>query len=169
LNLDPNGNTYPNGLPPNQVMLPMPNFLFSLAEDADGELYLLAGQDPRRAFVNDAYIIRLAQPQSLNGIAGDANQDGDVDELDVAALVAGWLTTGHSGDFNKYAHGDFNLNGITDLSDVFILHGALSSGGGGGFPFELLSGTPNIPEPTSISLVVVALFGVAMWGRNLRK
>jgi hypothetical protein len=162
LSLDPNGDVYPNGLPPNQVMEPMPNFLFSLAEGADGELYLLAGQDPRRSFVNDAFIIRLTQPMSLNGIEGDANQDGEVDQFDVEALVGGWLTTGHFGDFNKYAHGDFNLNGITDLLDVFILHQALSFGGGSGFPFELLNGTPSIPEPASIHLVVCALGGLAI-------
>jgi hypothetical protein len=144
----------------------MPNFLFSLAEGADGELYLLAGQDPRRSFVNDAFIIRLATPQSLNGIAGDANQDGDVNDEDVALLVAGWLTTGHGGNFQKYYHGDFDLNGTTDLLDVFILHQALSAGGGGGFPFNLLNGqSPNIPEPGCMCLSAFALAALLLYRR----
>jgi hypothetical protein len=160
--IDPGGNQFPNGLPPNVVMEPLPNYLFSLAEGADGELYLLAGQDPRRSFVNDAFIIRISAPLTLNGIDGDANQDGYVNKLDVDALVAGWLTTGHNGIFEKYAHGDFNLNGITDLSDVFILHQALSPpGGGGGFPFARLSGAPLAPEPTTLCPFTLGLTAIA--------
>jgi hypothetical protein len=158
LALDPEGSMFPQGLPPNQTLASMPNYLFSFAEDANGELYLLAGQDPRTSFVNDVYIVRLTRSATLNNIAGDVNQDDMVDQLDVQAFVAGWLTTGHVGNFEQYTHGDLNFDGITNLVDVFILQQALAAAGqSSGFPFHLLPG-PTVPEPQSAILMLVALF-----------
>ena len=41
-----------------------------------------------------------------------------------------------------YTHGDLNFNGITDLADTFILHGALQEAGQLGLDFSLLT----VPE-----------------------
>ncbi|MEX0612252.1 MAG: hypothetical protein WD738_04915 [Pirellulales bacterium] len=103
----------------------------------------------------------------LNGIAGDVNQDGVVDQLDVEAFVAGWMTTGHLGDFHKYIHGDLNLDGFTDLLDVFILHQALAAGQGSGFPFELLN-SPTVPEPATHCLGSISIVGLALLARRSR-
>jgi len=173
LGLDPSGSMFPVGLPPNQTLESMPNFVFSLAEDAAGELYLLAGQDPRRSNVNDIFVVRLSRSETLNGLVGDVNQDNVVDQLDVQAFVAGWLSAGHAGNFQKYTHGDLNLDGITDLFDVYILHQALRAGGqASGFPFELLN-SPTVPEPQTAALLLVglgmALAGSRTLGRHQRR
>jgi hypothetical protein len=90
----------------------------------------------------------------LNGIAGDVNQDGAVNSLDVTAFVAGWKTIGYVGDFAKYTHGDLNLDGRTNLTDAFLLHEALAAQGAA-FPFEALNGL--VPEPSSAALALLAM------------
>ena len=65
-----------------------------------------------------------------NGIIADLNQDGVVAgdgtgpaaTDDVTAFVTGWLTAGAGSIADRYARGDINLNGITDLADWAILN-----------------------------------------------
>jgi hypothetical protein len=131
---------------------PLPERIFAFGEDASGELYFTAGPDPRNNIgAPSAYIVKLLPSAILNGIVGDVNQDGVVDSaLDVAAFVAGWKTTGHLSDFDKYTHGDLNLDGRTSLADAFILNRALASTGAA-FPFEALDA---VPEPSTFMLAL---------------
>jgi hypothetical protein len=145
--------------------LPLPERIFAFGEDDSGELYFTAGPDPRNNIgAPSAYIVRIApETSNLNGIAGDVNQDGAVNSLDVTAFVLGWKTTGYVGDFAKFTHGDLNLDGRTNLTDAFLLHESLAAQGAA-FPFEALNGL--VPEPSGAALAVLA--GLAMASRAQR-
>ena len=153
LDLDPGGDTYPNGLPPNQFMAPLPNFLFSLAEGADGELYLLAGQDPRRAFVNDAFIIRLVA--SIPFLFGDLNGDVMITGIDWNLFKAGQGT-----DFDgmtteqSYFFGDLDADLDHDLSDFLLFRGAFEDFNGEGSFADMLAG---VPEPSTVVSAALSL------------
>jgi hypothetical protein len=89
------------------------------------------------------------------------NQDGVVDSFDVTTFIAGWLTSGWSSDFAKYTHGDLNLDGVTNLSDAFVLHRALQNTAAGGFPFEQLS---EVPEPGGAMFLAAVLMIICTRG-----
>lgn len=143
---------------------PLPERVYSIAEDELGELYLLGGPD-RFALNNGTpgVILRIV-PGIIapNGIVGDVNQDGFVAgdgtgpalSDDVTAFVAGWLTTGHQGAFAQYSHGDMNFDGITDLLDAYVLHKALLEAQGSGFPFAALT---SVPEPSTACFAILGL------------
>lgn len=63
-------------------MRPLPDHVFSVGVDEHGELYLVAGEDPR--YTNkpypDTYVIKLVAP----GLPGDYNDDDVVDAADYA-------------------------------------------------------------------------------------
>ncbi len=136
--------------------LALPARIYSFGEDDDGELYFTAGPDPRQPdpAVPQAFIIRLGPGGALTGIDGDVDQNGVLDPVvDVAAFVAGWKTTGHVGSYARYTHGDLNIDGFTNLSDVFLMHEALADIGAA-FPFHALG--IGVPEPASLSLATIA-------------
>ncbi len=105
-------------------------------------------------------------------LSGDANKDGYIGLLDVAALASSW-STGHSGT-HTWEEGDFNGDGNVDLLDVAMLaanwgHYApwaqLYSGGSdppiatNGFDEEaILALIEDIPEPSTIVSAVAGLF-----------
>jgi hypothetical protein len=100
---------------------------------------------------------------------GDVDMDGTLDPVaDVDAFVAGWLNVNEVngiqvGDLGSRAAGDLNFDGITDLSDAFVLHEALSAAGSG-LDFSLL--TAAVPEPSTLVLLsLAALIGLA-WRRR---
>ncbi len=76
LEIDPEGDQYagPSGT------RPLPDHVFSMGVDEEGELYLVAGEDPR--YTNkpypDTYVIALVAP----GLPGDYNDDGAVNLAD---------------------------------------------------------------------------------------
>lgn len=99
---------------------------------------------------------------------GDVNKDGQITSADVDAFVDGWLsvnlfTGAHgtltAGDWGTWNKGDMNHDGITDLDDAFILHGALVSAGLGGLNFSLLDGSTTVPEPSALVLGLVFFCG----------
>ena len=102
--VDTNGDSDPDQIGP------MPDRVFSIEEDEDGELYLISGQDPRSFLpsVPGAYIVRI----SLPFLIGDVNMDGAVNLLDVGPFVD--LLTG--GGFQLEA--DVNQDGTVNLLDV---------------------------------------------------
>jgi glucose/arabinose dehydrogenase len=141
--------------------LALPARIYSFGEDDAGELYFTAGPDPRQPPNPSlpAYIIRLASSSTLTGVMGDVDQNGVLDPvLDVAAFVAGWNTTGHVSDVAKYTHGDINLDGKTNLTDVFLMHEALTTLGSA-FPFDTLG--VDVPEPNSLVLAAAAIVFLA--------
>jgi hypothetical protein len=100
---------------------------------------------------------------------GDVNMNGVLEPVaDVDAFVAGWLHVNdvdgiQVGDLGSRAAGDLNFDGITDLSDAFILHEALSAAGGG-LDFSAL--TAAVPEPSTLVLLsLAAMIGLA-WRRR---
>ena len=97
----------------------------------------------------------------------DVDLDGNVDGDDITAFLPTWetqfLVDGvQVGDWNSRQNGDLNIDGIVDLDDVFILHNGLRAAGSlNGFPFELLGGT-EVPEPSTVSLLVALGFGLVV-------
>jgi hypothetical protein len=95
-----------------------------------------------------------------NGIIADLNQDGAVSgdgsgtaaTDDVTTFVAGWMSTGAGSIVDRYARGDVNLNGITDLADWAILN--RENAALGAAALRHLSG---VPEPTTLLLFLVAI------------
>jgi hypothetical protein len=111
------------------------------------------------ADANGSYLelmVTLINP--LNGIVGDLNQDTFINATDINLFIAGWLSdTSLMSSLDKYAHGDINLNGITDLSDFHLMHRALIANGfSGGMPFPIAV----VPEPATITLAGLACLGV---------
>jgi hypothetical protein len=92
-----------------------------------------------------------------NGIIADLNQDGVVagdgsgpaSSDDVTTFVTGWLTTGAGSIVDRYARGDINFDGITDLSDWAILNRENPSMGSA--VFHRLAG---LPEPSTLTLLL---------------
>jgi hypothetical protein len=159
-----------------QVELPagtsLPDRIWSIAEDELGELYLLVG--PRRDDLfqlspgeTDGAILKIiAGSGPPNGIAGDINQDTFVDAADIAALKAGWYTTGHPTPYEQYIHGDLNFDGITNILDLYLLHEALLAAGQPG----ALADFPGhaVPEPAAGGAVACLLLA-ALFGRARRR
>lgn len=94
---------------------------------------------------------------------GDITLDGNVDNADVNALVAGWqrekVLSGSVnellvGDWETRGWGDLNIDGIVDLEDAILLNDALISSGAGGLDFSRLGA---VPEPATVLLFFSAL------------
>lgn len=91
-----------------------------------------------------------------NGIAGDINQDGvltgdgtgPVGSDDVSAFLAGWLTEGAGGIADRYARGDLNCDGVTNLGDWAILNTANRELGRAAFQRVV-----GVPEPASAAML----------------
>lgn len=147
-----------------QIELPpgvnMPDRIWSIAEDEAGELYLLVGPSRGDLFTvgpgeTDGGIMKLIAPSGPpNGIAGDVNQDGEVDNLDLLAMKAGWYTTGHATSYLKYTHGDLNFDGITNLQDLFLLHEALLAFNSSSSQGDVRS---VVPEPSLTATVIISI------------
>ncbi|MEX2307244.1 MAG: trypsin-like peptidase domain-containing protein [Pirellulales bacterium] len=92
--------------------------------------------------VGNEVLVRVSRP-------GDINLDNVVDESDFA-IFGGTYEPGVSG--KTWADGDFNGDGIVDESD-FAIFGSFYTGGSGS------GGGAGVPEPASITLLVLAMFG----------
>jgi hypothetical protein len=110
--------------------------------------------------------LQFEQVSALNDVAGDLNQDGDIDELDLNLFIAGWRTdTLAMSSVDKYRHGDINFDGITNLEDAFLFRQALITAGASMGDFA--SYFPQaVPEPSSVCLL--ALVGIAAGARMVR-
>lgn len=151
-----------------QLELPegLPDRIWSLAEDENGELLALVGPQRNDLFTlepgeTDGGIWRILPPEFpvLNGIIGDVNQDGLVNgngyglptEDDVAAFVAGWLSTGHATPYEQVTNGDINLSGTTDLADWILLKQNHVNGASLSLASLL---QVQVPEPTSFAIAM---------------
>lgn len=152
------------------VGVSMPDRVWSIGEDEAGELYILAGPSRGDIFEispgeTDGMIFKVVPAQyTLNGIAGDINQDGLVDADDIAALKAGWYTTGHANTYEQFTSGDLNFDGRTDLADMYLLHEALLQAGFDPAQLGASQFSQQVPEPFSVTYVagLLALF----WARR---
>lgn len=91
-----------------------------------------------------------------NPIVADLNNSGSVEAGDIDLFVQGWLTTDHPTIEEQVAHGDFNLDGITNLADAFLFHEAIKDSGNGALASLFMENVAAVPEPSTL-----ILFGVA--------
>ena len=109
--------------------------------------------------------VLLPQEVFVGPPPGDINMDGIVwgdgtgpaETDDVTAFVVGWMTTGHATVLDQIAHGDMNLDGITNINDWGILNS---------FDPHLGQLILNalVPEPSGFGLAFMAV--VLVWRRR---
>jgi hypothetical protein len=109
----------------------------------------------------------------LTGVAGDVNQSGSFTQADIDTFVANWLSQKlvnnvQVGDMTTILKGDLNFDGITNLSDMAILRGAIAgSGSGSSFDMTALNNL-GVPEPATWLLGALSLAGFVATVRRKR-
>jgi glucose/arabinose dehydrogenase len=154
--VDQNGNPLPNQK--------LPDRIFSIAEDENGELYLLAGQDPRpgRPTAPSAYVIRVAIGSGI--LFGDLTEDGVIDPNDWTAFKNGQGT-----DFTfltateAYLKGDMDGDFDHDLEDFSIFKGVYIDANG----LKAFQELGGVPESGTLTLLLAGTF-LASARRNHR-
>ena len=99
-------------------------------------------------------------PAPWNGVEGDVNQDGVFNQQDVTAFIAAWKPLAGEyflGGVDSYANGDLNFDGELNLKDVFKLRQSIQASG---LDADMLGRLAQVPEPTSIHLI---LFSLLAW------
>jgi hypothetical protein len=113
-------------------------------QDANGEIYIISKH-------ND--VIYRLEGLTTPSIYGDTDLDSDVDQADLDNFLNGWMKTAPVGP-QSWAKGDFNLDGVTSLPDVFYMHRALVTAGLGSIsPFG-----GDVPEHVSSVFVLYGAF-----------
>ena len=145
----------------------MPERIFSVGEDLNGEIYIIAGPDPRQSFDPNrpSLIIRLS-PEVL---AGDLNDDSFVTGLDWTAFKSGQgVNFAGLSSLETYALGDLDGDYDHDLTDFSLFRQYYEVANGAG-SFEMLLG---VPEPSNIALIVMLLSTISNYRfqsiRNIR-
>lgn len=96
----------------------------------------------------DAFLVRLA----WQGLLGDLDGDGDVDNLDIGTATGQF--TGSEGSFSKtYADGDIDGDGDVDNVDIGTITGAFTGSIIPERPLWDAHGAPAVPEPASLVLI----------------
>ena len=93
------------------------------------------------------------------GVVGDLNGDGvllgdgtgPAATDDVTTFLDNWLATGGGGVSERYARGDLNFDGRTDLSDWALLNRLNPAMGN-----AVLAVLSGVPEPTTLCLTLLA-------------
>jgi glucose/arabinose dehydrogenase len=138
----------------------VPERIFSVGEDADGEIYFIAGPDPRDAFdPNRPSLILRVSP---NVMSGDLNHDGEVNISDWTAFKASPMSNfAGLSSLESYAFGDLDGDLDRDLDDFLTFRDAYDgANGAGAFASQI-----GVPEP---SCVVVALCWGTIVGSKFR-
>ena len=128
----------------------LPERIFSIGEDTNGEIYFIAGPDPRQPFDPNrpSMIIRLS-PKIL---PGDLNRDLLVTGSDWILFKAGQGSNfAGLSSLESYSLGDLDGDFDHDLSDFALFRTAYDQFNGSGSFASLLS----VPEPTSLVLIVL--------------
>jgi len=134
----------------------LPERIFSVGEDTNGELYFIAGPDPRQAFDPNRHSLILRVSPKV--IAGDLNGDGFVNAGDWTLFKAGQsINFAGLSSLDSYSHGDMDADLDHDLTDFLLFRTAFDQVNGAG-AFESLTG---VPEPSSIALISFVLFVAA--------
>jgi glucose/arabinose dehydrogenase len=140
----------------------LPERIFSVGEDTSGELYIIAGPDPRQPFDPNrpSLIIRLAPKVTF----GDLNNDMLVNGADWTLFKSaqGPSTQGLS-SLESYYLGDFDFDFDRDLSDFLLFRAAYDQANGSG-TFDSLLGVPE-PAAASFLLFVVTASLSFRWRR----
>jgi hypothetical protein len=132
----------------------LPERIFSVGEDENGEIYMIGGPDPRQAFDPNrpSVIIRLAPSVLL----GDLNDDAMVTGLDWTLFKAGQgANLAGLSSWESYLLGDLDGDLDYDLADFWMFRTAYEDANGGG-SFARLA---NVPEPATGFGTLMALLG----------
>jgi hypothetical protein len=97
-----------------------------------------------------------------SGVAGDVDQDGDVDQTDynIWSTNAGFNNMLGQGDLTTLNKGDLDQNGVIDFFDFHVIAREAAAVG------AVLTLTDAVPEPTSGALLA---FGFAAVWRVTRR
>jgi hypothetical protein len=123
-------------------------------------------------------ILDVINAHPYDMLMGDINLDGVVQgngtgqaaSDDVSAFVDGWLYdngTG-AGSYGSWLKGDLSGDGITNISDFFLLRSALNSAGAGGITLGSLVGGAGVPEPSSTLLAIAGAAALVGWRSRRR-
>jgi hypothetical protein len=132
-------------------------FILSIGQDLDGELYLVVGDDPQfsnTAVEPDGRILKLVAAPAI----GDLNLDGHVDRNDWPIFRTG-IREDLSGlsVADAYLMGDLNGDGVNNWLDFRIFKEAFIASSGDSTFAEL---ELQIPEPSPMSMQLIAMLGV---------
>lgn len=111
------------------------------------------------AYIDDIYLdlagVNLTRPTVVTSARGDANGDGLVNSVDLAAIQANYNQS-----VLLRSQGDLNSDGIVNIYDFREWKDLTSFGSGGG------SISFAVPEPSGITMLAATLLGLAWSGRR---
>jgi Glucose / Sorbosone dehydrogenase len=132
----------------------LPERIFSVGEDENGELYFVAGPDPRQPFNPNRPSLILRLEPSFDFLFGDLNNDQMITSIDWGLFKAGQgadftgLTTQQS-----YLLGDLDGDLDHDLNDFWLFRTAYDNFNGQGGFANLVS----VPEPSALAFAAILL------------
>ena len=146
------------------------NILYDVNEDLGSGVILIGTITATGTFVTDPFSFS----HTFDYYAGDANLDGTVNLLDLAAVGENWHATGE-----QWAQGDFDGNGTVNLLDLALLgenwHASMSSTSTDGMTFAEamalvnFSGSANVPEPGALAMILGLAVSLAGYGWMRRR
>ena len=131
----------------------LPERIFSVGEDLNGEIYFIAGPDPRQPYdPNRPSLILRMSPKVL---FGDLNRDGLINAGDWTSFKAS-QNSNFAGlsSLESYSFGDLDGDFDRDLSDFILFRDAYDLANGAG----ALSSLIGVPEPSSIVLACLVVY-----------
>jgi hypothetical protein len=130
---------------------PLGQLVWSGPSEGDPAGFLFANVDGTGDFT-------FPMPEGIGSFAarppGDANNDGLIDEEDLALVLANW------GVGTTYATGDFNGDETVDGTDLNLLLGIAPDLASGVFQ------TSSVPEPSALVLALVGMLGLSCCRRS---
>ncbi len=144
----------------------LPERIFSVGEDENGELYLIAGPDPRQPFNPNRPSLILRLDPAFEFLFGDLNNDRMISTIDWGLFKAGQGTdfTGLTVE-QSYLLGDLDGDFDHDLSDFWLFRTAYENFNGMGSFANLI----GVPEPSTLALALLPFaIGYATSSRLLR-
>jgi PEP-CTERM motif len=126
-------------------------------------------------------ILNIMNAHAGFSVTGDVNLDGVISGNgtgsaatdDVTAFVQGWNWQQGQPNVESWKKGDLNLDGMTNVSDFFLMRNALSTAGLGAGVTALTSffgggSGGGVPEPTTLVLLAAGAFLAGGIGRRRR-
>jgi hypothetical protein len=120
-------------------------------------------------------ILNIMNTHANYSVVGDLNLDGivsgngtgSVATDDVAAFVQGWGWQQGTANVTSWKKGDLNLDGVTNVTDFFLMRNAAINAGlvTGASTLSGMFGSGVVPEPSTLVLIAGAI-GFALAGRR---